>query len=412
MRLLYGFGIRVLYALMWTASFFNAKAKKWLNGQKQVLSANQIPSDRQVYWFHCASLGEFDQGLPVMNALKERHPDVFLLVTFFSPSGMEFYQKRDHQVDLAVYLPLDTKRNAERFVKTIRPAKVFFVKYEFWYNHLKAARRGGAKVYGVSSLFRPTHRFFKWYGGFFRRALHLFDFFFVQDQRSKDLLLSIGITKVEITGDTRYDRMLAVTEKQISNGILEQFIRDEEVLLLGSSWPVDEETFRSALIQVSERMKIIIAPHDVSEDHVSKIARLFNDEVVRYTRFNDSSSRILILDTIGQLTSAYRYAHVAYVGGGFTGKLHNILEPGAFGVPVLFGPKFERFPEAQLFTERGVARVVNTSEEFARALDESLRDRLQIGAELKAIFMENSGAARKISDAVSRKIETNKGVNE
>lgn len=400
MRLLYGFGIRVLYALMWTASFFNAKAKKWMEGRKHVLSPSQIPADRPVYWFHCASLGEFDQGLPVMNALKEQHPDIFLIVTFFSPSGMEFYHKRDHSIDLAVYLPLDTKRNAEKFIRTIRPSKVFFVKYEFWYNHLKAARRSGAKVYGVSSLFRPTHRFFKWYGGFFRKALRLFDFFFVQDQRSKDLLLSIGITNVEVTGDTRYDRMLAVTEKQVGNGILEQFVRDEEVLLLGSSWPVDEETFRSALIELSYRMKIIIAPHDVSEEHVAKITQLFSDEVVRYTRFNDSSSRILILDTIGQLTSAYRYAHVAYVGGGFTGKLHNILEPGAFGVPVLFGPKFERFPEAQLFTERGVASVVTNAQEFTAALHNSMNDRLRIGAELKAIFRENSGAAKKIAEQV------------
>jgi len=401
MRLLYGFGVRVLYALMWTASFFNSKAKKWMDGRKRCVSLSQIPTDKQVYWFHCASLGEFDQGLPVMNALKEKQPDIFLIVTFFSPSGMEFYQKRDHQVDLAVYLPLDTKRNAEHFVKTVHPDKVFFVKYEFWYNHLKAARRAGAKVYGVSSLFRPTHRFFQWYGGFFRKALRLFDFFFVQDQRSKDLLTSIGIAQVEVTGDTRYDRMLAVTEKQVTNGILEQFVRDEEVLLLGSSWSVDEETFRSSLLHLSERMKIIIAPHDVSEEHVMKIASLFKDEVVRYTRFNDSSSRILILDTIGQLTSAYRYAHVAYVGGGFTGKLHNILEPGAFGVPVLFGPKFERFPEAQLFVERGVARVVTTAEEFTAALEQSMKNRLEIGAELKAIFRENSGAAKKIADSVS-----------
>ncbi len=400
MRLLYGFGIRVLYSLMWIASFFNPKAKKWILGRKDILKPEGIPQNREVYWFHCASLGEFDQGLPVMNAFKEQNPQIFLIVTFFSPSGIEFYNKRDHKVDLAVYLPIDTKRKAERFVNTIRPSKVFFVKYEFWYNHLKAARRYGAKVYGVSSLFRPTHRFFKWYGGFFRDALRLFDYFYVQDQRSSDLLKSIGITKSEVTGDTRYDRMLAVKDKLISNGIVEQFVKDEDVLLLGSSWTVDEETFLSAIMMASITMKVIIAPHDISESHVESISALFKDETVRYTRFDDSSKRILILDTIGQLTNTYRYATIAYVGGGFTGKLHNILEPGAFGVPVLIGPKFERFPEAQLFTNRGVATVVNNSEEFTRELNKSLKNKMQIGAELAAIFRENAGAAIKIVNAV------------
>lgn len=400
MRLVYGFGIRVLYVLMWIASFFNPKAKKWISGRKENLDPGLIPANREVYWFHCASLGEFDQGLPVMNAFKEKNPEIFLIVTFFSPSGMEFYNKRDHKVDLAVYLPIDTKRKAERFVQTIRPSKVFFVKYEFWYNHLKAARRSGAKVYGVSSLFRPTHRFFKWYGGFFRDALRLFDHFFVQDQRSADLLKTIGISNVQLTGDTRYDRMLAVKEKQVSNGIIEQFVKDELVLLLGSSWTIDEETFFPAIVEASKTMKVIIAPHDISEAHVEGISKLFNNEVIRYTRFNDSSGRILILDTIGQLTSAYRYASVAYVGGGFTGKLHNILEPGAFGVPVLIGPKFERFPEAQLFTEMGVAKVVNTPGEFTQALQDSLQNKMEIGAELAAIFRANSGAAQKIVNAV------------
>jgi 3-deoxy-D-manno-octulosonic-acid transferase len=400
MRLIYGFGIRVLYVLMWIASFFNPKAKKWISGRKENLDPGLIPANREVYWFHCASLGEFDQGLPVMNAFKEKNPQIFLIVTFFSPSGMEFYNKRDHKVDLAVYLPIDTKRKAERFVQTIRPSKVFFVKYEFWYNHLKASRRSGAKVYGVSSLFRPTHRFFKWYGGFFRDALRLFDHFFVQDQRSADLLKTIGISNVQLTGDTRYDRMLAVKEKQVSNGIIEQFVKDELVLLLGSSWTVDEETFFQAIVEASKTMKVIIAPHDISEAHVEGISKLFNNEVIRYTRFNDSSGRILILDTIGQLTSAYRYASVAYVGGGFTGKLHNILEPGAFGVPVLIGPKFERFPEAQLFTEMGVAKVVNTPGEFTQALHDSLKNKMEIGAELAAIFRSNSGAAQKIVNAV------------
>lgn len=402
MRLFYGFGIRLFYCIMWVLALFNAKAKKWISGRKVPLDPALIPTDRNVAWFHCASLGEFDQGLPVMNAYKTKHPECFIVVSFFSPSGMEFYNKRDHQVDLAVYLPLDTKRNAERFVKTIRPSQVFFVKYEFWYNHLKAARRFGAKVYGVSSLFRPTHRFFKWYGGFFRKALALFDFFYVQDERSKQLLNSIGIQQVEVTGDTRYDRMLAARDKKMPNGIVEQFLRDEPMILFGSSWPVDETTFREAIDELKANYKIVLAPHDISDAHVEQLSNQFGDEAVRYTRFNDSSKRILILDTIGQLTNIYQYATVAYVGGGFTGKLHNILEPGAFGVPVVFGPKFSRFPEAQLFVDRGVAQVVSTSAELLEVIDKDVHNRMGISAELAQVFRENSGAAEKIVERVGR----------
>ena len=401
MRLLYSLGVRMMFALMWIASSFHPKAKKWITGRRNLLSGVFIPSNRKVVWFHCASLGEFDQGLPVMNELKNQNPEIYLVVTFFSPSGMDFYHKRDHKADLVLYLPLDTKKKAEQFVQTIRPTMVLFVKYEFWYNHLKAAKRYGAKIYGVSSLFRPTHRFFKWYGGFFRKALRLFDHFFVQDQRSLDLLNSIGITQATITGDTRYDRMQAVTQHPNSNGIIEQFIKNEKVLLLGSSWPVDEETFLPALLQLKNKMKIIIAPHDISEAHIESIAKLFDGEVSRYTKFNDSSGRVLILDTIGQLTTAYRYADIAYVGGGFTGKLHNILEPGAFGVPVLIGPKFERFPEAQLFIDRGVAQVVTTPDEFEKAVQEGLSNKEDIRFKLGAIFSENAGSAKRIVEAIS-----------
>lgn len=400
MRLLYSLGVRIMFALMWTASLFHPKAKKWILGRRNLLSNVFIPSNRKVVWFHCASLGEFDQGLPVMNELKRQNPEIFLVVTFFSPSGMDFYHKRDHKADLVLYLPLDTRKKAEEFVKVIRPSMVLFVKYEFWYNHLKAAKRYGAKIYGVSSLFRPTHRFFKWYGSFFRKALHLFDHFFVQDQRSFDLLQSIGIHQATITGDTRYDRMLAVARNPHPNGIIEQFIKDESVLLMGSSWPVDEETFLPALLRLKDQMKIIIAPHDISETHVESISKLFNNELARYTQFNDSSKRILILDTIGQLTSTYQYAHVAYVGGGFTGKLHNILEPGAFGVPVLIGPKFDRFPEAQLFIDRGVAQVVTSSDEFEKAVQSGLQNKEAIRFKLGEIFSENAGSAKRIAEAV------------
>lgn len=396
MRILYGLGIRCLYGLMWLASFFHAKAHKWIFGRKIRFQSFPIPSDRQVVWFHCASLGEFDQGLPVMNALKAAHPEVFLVVTFFSPSGMEFYDKRTHSVDLALYLPLDTKRNAAAFVRHIHPDSVFFVKYEFWYNHLKAARRSGARIYGVSSLFRPSHRFFQWYGGFFRKALRLFDHFYTQDQRSADLLKSIGIDQVTVTGDTRYDRMLAVKDRNEANAVLEAFKGEEPIVLLGSSWTVDEETLLPALLQLKDRFKLIIAPHDVSETHMVALMALFDQRVTRYTQYDGTPQRVLILDTIGQLTSAYRYADIAYVGGGFTGKLHNILEPGAFGIPIVFGPHYERFPEAQLFLERGVASSITTAADFLAAVEYGEANRATIAVTLTQIFSENAGAAQRV----------------
>lgn len=396
MRFFYAVGMGGLYCLMWLASLFNAKAKKWINGRKIPVTIVPVPDDRPVVWFHCASLGEFDQGLPVMNAYKERFPEAFLVVTFFSPSGMEFYQKRNHRVDLACYLPLDTASNARKFIAHFHPKDVFFVKYEFWYNHLLVAKRSGAKVYGVSSLFRPTHRFFKWYGGFFRSALRLFDHFYVQDERSKALLHTIGIDQVTLSGDTRYDRMIAVRNGNEANPILAEFTAAEPTLILGSSWPVDEELVHLSVAALQAEMKIIVAPHDVSETHIAAILAQFGPHVTRYTQYAPSDNRILILDTIGHLTSAYRYGTIAYVGGGFTGKLHNILEPGAFGLPVIFGPKHERFPEAQLFLDRGVALEVTNSEQLEGIVETLLGRKAQIAQELAMLFSENSGAAEKV----------------
>lgn len=398
MRVFYGLGVRILFALMWCAHFFHPKAKKWIDGRKSPIPL--LPKEKVVYWFHCASLGEFDQGLPIMNELKEKNPALFLVVTFFSPSGMDNFHKRDHKADLVLYLPLDTKRKAQNFIEKIHPQKVFFVKYEFWYNHLKAARRSGAKIYGVSSLFRPSHRFFKWYGGFFRKALALFDHFFCQDQRSLDLLKSIGISQASVTGDSRYDRMIAVRDKNEPNPKIEAFIGLEKVLLLGSSWIVEEELFKDAILSIQNNWKVIIAPHDISENHIQSIEKIFPNTSCRYTQEIDVTKRILIVDTIGQLTSAYRYATVAYVGGGFTGKLHNILEPGAFGVPVLIGPKYERFPEAELFMSRKCAQVITDSESFKSGLAILNSQKEIISQELGSIFKENSGTALKICTSI------------
>lgn len=396
MRLFYGFGIRVFYLLMRFAAFFHEKANKWIVGRQKSFEGIEIPSNSKVIWFHCASLGEFDQGLPVMNALKEKDSTLFLVVTFFSPSGMEHYHKRKHSVDLALYLPLDTKAKATKFVAFLQPKLVFFVKYEFWYNHLKAAKRQGANIYGVSSLFRPTHRFFKWYGGFFRKALRLFDHFYVQDEQSKQLLKNIGIEQVTVTGDTRYDRMLAVAAAHESSEKINRFVAGQPTLILGSIWPVDLEKIAPALQRLATSWKIIIAPHTISEETIKLITDVFAGQVNRYTSEEETTAPIFILDTIGQLTTAYQFAQVAYVGGGFTGKLHNILEPGAFGVPVIFGPYFKRFPEAQLFLDKQAAISIENAEAFEQAVNYFQQNQLISKTNLTALFTDNSGAADKV----------------
>jgi 3-deoxy-D-manno-octulosonic-acid transferase len=396
MRLFYGFGIRIFYLIMRFAALFHEKANKWIAGRQKGLQGVEIPSNTKVIWFHCASLGEFDQGLPVMNALKEKDSTIFLVVTFFSPSGMEFYNKRKHAVDLALYLPLDTKTKATEFVAIIQPSTVFFVKYEFWYNHLKAAKRHGAKIYGVSSLFRPSHRFFKWYGGFFRKALRLFDHFYVQDEQSQRLLNSIGMNQVTVTGDTRYDRMISVTQSNEEAPKIKAFVGDKPTLILGSIWPVDLEKIAPALLLLSASWKIIIAPHSITEENIQLIADLFDGRITCYTTDEATSAPVFVLDTIGQLTAAYQYAQIAYVGGGFTGKLHNILEPGAFGVPVIFGPNFSRFPEAQLFLDRKAAISIDDAESFENAVNYFQQNQLLATTNLAALFAENAGAAEKV----------------
>lgn len=396
MRLFYGFGIRVFYGIMWVASLLHPKAKKWIQGRKEPWPNVSHLANRNVVWFHCASLGEFDQGLPVMNAYKAQYPNDFLLVTFFSPSGMEYYNKRDHLVDLAVYLPLDTKTKAQKFVSHFNPKLVFFVKYEFWYNHLKCARRNGAKIYGVSSLFRSTHRFFKWYGGFFRKSLRFFDYFFTQDERSKALLASIGITQAMVTGDTRYDRMMAVVEKTSKNEVIHTFKGDDKLIILGSMWPVDLEMLFPALDELLSSYKLLFAPHVINEKLLLQIEQAFDNQCERFTRFQNTGQKVLILDTIGHLTSAYQYADIAYVGGGFSGSLHNILEPGAFGVPIIIGPKYHRFPEAILFTEQEVTFSVGESLDFERAVEKINQQNTVIKEKLHKLFQQNKGAASKV----------------
>lgn len=390
---LYGFALRI-------ASLFNPKAKDWVHGRTNFFENLPSVKNREVVWFHCASLGEFDQGLPLMNLIKTTNPEVFLLVTFFSPSGYNHYNKRHHQIDYACYLPLDTPKNSLRFVNHFAPIRTFFIKYEFWSNYIFSLKKHGSKIYSISTILRSNHRFFKWYGSFFRNTLKQFDFFFVQNQETQNLLSSIGIKNTLVSGDTRFDRVIENKKNLLKNEVVKRFVgNDNSVFICGSTWPVDEKIILP-IVNTGRFNKVIIAPHNVDQSHIDEIAFKLNTKHLRISenptneQLEDAS--VLILDTIGQLTNAYQYGHFAYIGGGFSGSLHNILEPAVFGLPVMFGPKHSRFPEAQAFIENGFGFEVADEKSLKSHLEFIQENHLELAGKAIEFVEQNAGAAQKI----------------
>ena len=398
MALLYNFSIRVYALLLWLIQAFHPKAKAWIQGRKNYWEQlPTIPKNTNIYWIHCASIGEFDQGIPVMNLVKEKNPDCKILVTFFSPSGMEHYHKRKHTADFVYYLPIDTTRNAKKILNHFNPSAVYFIKYEFWLNYIFEIKKRKIPLYSVSCILRPSQLYFRWYGSYFRKGLKTFDNFYVQNIETKNLLEKIGINKVIITGDTRFDRVLENKKSVTEDLIIADFLQGEKAFILGSSWPVEEQLFQRYYIEGSE--KIIIAPHDISENHLQSIEKLFQNSIIRYSNYTKEKDKsILLIDCIGKLANAYSYGKIAFIGGGFTGKLHNTLEPVVFGLPVIFGPLHTKFPEAQQFIDAGIGFSIQTIEEFSDVIYyiESNLDELQA----KCIReIENSkGASAKIME--------------
>lgn len=361
------------------ASLFNEKVRKMWRGERDAFRVlrEQVDPEAKYVWFHAASLGEFEQGRPLMEQLRREHPEYKILLTFFSPSGYEV-RKNYEGADIICYLPLDTITNAQRFLRTIRPVMAFFIKYEFWYNYLHILKHRGVPVYSVSSIFRPDQVFFKWYGRQYRHVLNCFTHFYVQNEVSKELLAKIGITDVTVTGDTRFDRVLQIKEQARQLEVVEKFIEERDcpkVFVAGSSWPPDEEIFIRYFKEHPE-WKLIIAPHVIGEDHLQQIEKLLEGrKVVRYTKAEKSLSSlssydVLIIDCFGLLSSIYRYGTVAYVGGGFGVGIHNLPEAAAWGVPVFFGPNNERFQEAQQLKANGGGLEIKSYEDFERYMQE------------------------------------------
>lgn len=314
------------------------------------LLEERVEPDARYVWFHAASLGEFEQGRPLIERFRKDHPEYKILLTFFSPSGYEV-RKNYEGADICCYLPIDTIGNARRFLRLVRPVMAFFIKYEFWYNYLHILRHRGVPVYSVSSVFRPGQVFFKWYGCEYKKVLHCFTHFFVQNEVSKSLLQSIGIDDVTVAGDTRFDRVLKVKETGKQLPLVEAFVGNDgsRVFVAGSSWSPDEDIFIPYFNEHRD-WKLIIAPHVIDDDHLEEILSKLNRKAVRYTEATKESAReaeCLIIDCFGLLSSIYHYGNVAYVGGGFGSGIHNVLEAAVWGIPVVFGPNNDRFQEAQ-----------------------------------------------------------------
>lgn len=354
-------------------SFFNEKVKKMWQGEREairILREKVDPNARYV-WFHAASLGEFEQGRPLMEQLRRDHPELKILLTFFSPSGYEV-RKNYEGADIITYLPLDTITNARRFLRTIRPEMAFFIKYEFWYNYLHILRHRNVPVYSVSSIFRPEQVFFKWYGRQYGHVLKCFTHFFVQNEISKELLGKIGIHDVTIVGDTRFDRVLQIKEQTKRLPIVEAFRSSAPTMVAGSSWLPDEEIFVRYFNEHRE-WKLIIAPHVISEDHLNQILAMTDRKVVRYTQTTPEEAAqadTLIIDCYGLLSSIYYYGDVANVGGGFGVGIHNLLEAAVWDMPVIFGPNNQRFQEAQELKAVGGGYEIKSYEDFERLMEQ------------------------------------------
>ena len=361
------------------ASKFSPKMKLFVDGRKTVFATLRQkiePSDHTI-WFHAASLGEYEQGLPVIEKIKIKYPNHKIVLTFFSPSGYEV-RKNNTVADVTVYLPLDSQRNAKHFLDLIHADLVFFIKYEYWPNYLRELKNRNIKTYLISGIFRENQMFFKWYGNFYRKALDTFDHFFVQNQKSKELLLQLNKTNVTVSGDTRFDRVYAILQKDNSLDFISEFKNDTLTIVVGSSWPKDETLLVNFINTTHHKVKFIIAPHNIKGEQIEQLRKSITKKTGLFSEKEGkdlSSFAVFIVDTIGILTKIYSYADIAYVGGGFGNPgVHNILEPATFGIPIVIGPNYSHFAEATALVENGGCVSVSNQQQLNDAFENLIRN--------------------------------------
>ncbi len=407
MNFIYSVLIRIAWVPVWISQFFSSKMQLFVSGRKETFSllSEKLSASDKTIWFHCASLGEYEQGVPVMEELKKIAPTHKLVVTFFSPSGYEV-KKNNSIADVVVYLPWDTKKNTDRFLQLVHPTIAVFVKYEIWVNHINTLHQNKIPSFLISALFRDDQIFFKPYGRFLKNALQKFTHIFVQDEHSKSLSGKINLTRVSISGDTRFDRVLLQTQKNNKLPFIEDFKKDALCLVCGSTWQEDEAVLID-YINTSKGVKIIIAPHQISASKIADLRSKITKKTVLFSEKEDknlSDFDVFIIDTVGLLTKIYSYADIAYVGGamGNTG-LHNILEPATFGVPIVIGKNYENFPEAKNLLENGSLFSVKTPLGCSAILYRLVNDdnfRNKAGKIAKDYIKNNTGATRKIVDFI------------
>ncbi len=407
MHLIYNLLTHITSFVLVLIGFFNKKIHRFVQGRKTTFDSlkNSLVDTDKVIWVHAASLGEYEQGLPILERMKNTYPKSKILLTFFSPSGYDV-KKNTPAADVVTYLPLDTIANAKKFVSYVRPQLVIFIKYEIWPNYLKALQKEKIPTLLISSLFRKQQSFFKWYGSFMRKSLSTFSHFFVQDQGSIDLLKTIGYTNVSLSGDTRFDRVSEILKQDNKLSFMDRFKRDHFCFVAGSTWPEDEAILTSFINQTNEVLKFVIAPHNINETHCKALQQSISKKVIRYSQIDSNTVLdydVLILDTIGILTKVYSYATVAYVGGGFATGLHNTLEPAVFGIPVIIGPKFDTFKEARdLVAQNGVLPIANHAE-FHKIITQCIASvgfREKTGEINHNYILKNTGASIQIMEHI------------
>jgi 3-deoxy-D-manno-octulosonic-acid transferase len=403
MRWLYNLTILGYFLLVKIVSIRNEKARKWLEGRKDIFKRlrETITPGEKILWFHASSLGEFEQGRPVIEAIRKLKPDYKILLTFFSPSGYEL--KKDYKfADYVFYLPLDTKRNAARFIDIVRPEKVFFIKYEFWYNYLTQLKEEGIPTYIFSALFRPSQIFFKPWGKWYLKAITTYEHIFVQNQESFDILHKFGFINVSLSGDTRLDRVGEISDAAPRLDKLEIFCNGQKAIIAGSTWKEDEDLFIPYVNKSSHGQKFVIAPHEVTPQSLERVCSAMEKPYALYSTASTqelTNAEVLIVDGYGYLVSIYRYGMLAYVGGGFTSGIHSILEPAAFGLPVIFGPDYQKFQEAHDMLSLGAATCINNYEELEMQIDSYLSNPeklISASALARGYVNKNRGASKEI----------------
>ncbi|OOV20074.1 3-deoxy-D-manno-octulosonic acid transferase [Flavobacterium sp. LM4] len=411
MLFLYNLVVSITGFFLKIVALISPKIKLFVDGRKNVFTIleEKINPEDKTIWFHSASLGEYEQGLPVIEKIKERYPTHKIIVTFFSPSGYEV-RKNNNVADITIYLPLDTKSNAKQFLKLTHPELVFFIKYEFWLNYLKELEKLKTPTYLISGIFRDNQMFFKWYGGFYRKALKTFTYFFVQNENSKQKIESIGFQNVIVAGDTRFDRVNAILERDNSLEFIETFKNNQPTIVIGSSWPKDEVLLAEYINEAPENVKFIIAPHNIKTEQIENLKNAITKKTVL---FSEKENKILtdytvfIINTVGLLTKIYSYGTIAYVGGGFGNPgIHNILEPATFGIPIVIGPNYSKFAEAIELVKLGGCTTISNTENLKHAFNQLLSDNNFLeekGKICQSYIQNNKGATNTIIKAISQK---------